>query len=94
MRSGFLWKTGVEIEQEADTLAQGARELHAAVDVVAAGGNGAPAELPVLEGQHLVADVRGIMVTPVEPRLIVEALVVRKLSIEEATLDFSRFSLV
>ncbi|KAI8970656.1 hypothetical protein BD414DRAFT_251122 [Trametes punicea] len=81
----------VEIEQEADTLAQGARELHAAVDVVAAGGNGAPAELPVLEGQHLVADVRGIMVTPVEPRLIVEALVVRKLSIEEATLDFSRF---
>ncbi|KAI9058093.1 hypothetical protein FKP32DRAFT_1606993 [Trametes sanguinea] len=84
-----------EIGQEADTLAQGARELHAAVDVAAAGSNGAPAASPVLEAQELVGDVREWAgAAHAEPRLIVEALVVRKLSIEEATLDFSRFSLV
>ncbi|KAJ2971555.1 hypothetical protein NUW54_g12479 [Trametes sanguinea] len=84
-----------EIGQEANTLAQGARELHAAVDVAAAGSNGAPAASPVLEAQELVGDVREWAgAAHAEPRLIVEALVVRKLSIEEATLDFSRFSLV
>ncbi|KAL7284364.1 hypothetical protein PYCCODRAFT_1357818 [Trametes coccinea BRFM310] len=87
----------VEIGQEADTLAQGARELHAAVDVAAARSNGAPAASPVLEAQELMGDVRVRELAGAahaEPRLIVEALVVRKLSIEEATLDFSRFSLV
>ncbi|KAJ8488076.1 hypothetical protein ONZ51_g3777 [Trametes cubensis] len=83
----------VEIGQEANTLAEGASKLHAAVDVVATGSCDGAAESPVLEARELAEEVREMVVTNAEPRLIVEALVVRKLSIEEATLDFSRLSL-
>ena len=70
-----------EVEEEANALAEGVEGLHAAVEgemAVAAGGLEAPGESG--EGVR-------------EARLIVEALVVRKLSIEEATLDFSRLAL-
>ena len=83
----------VEIGQEVNTLAEGASELHAAVDVVATGSSDGAAESPVLEVRELAEEVRERGVLNAEPRLIVEALVVRKLSIEEATLDFSRLSL-
>ncbi|KAH9855545.1 hypothetical protein C2E23DRAFT_813720 [Lenzites betulinus] len=79
-----------EIGEEVSTLAEGASELHAAVEVSR---NGPGEESPVLEARQLV-DVRGAATGNGEARLIVEALVVRKMSIEEATLDFSRFSLV
>ncbi|KAI0368538.1 hypothetical protein BV20DRAFT_1022418 [Pilatotrama ljubarskyi] len=84
----------VEIGQDASSLAEGAGELHAAVDMVATRRNGTGETSPVLEAREPVEDVGEIVMTNGEPRLIVEALVVRKLSIEEATLDFSRFSLV
>ncbi|KAI0635444.1 hypothetical protein C8Q77DRAFT_1217265 [Trametes polyzona] len=80
-----------EIGQEASTLAAGASDLHAAVEVRR---NECRAESPVLEGKQLVEDAREVPIGQIEARLIVEALVVRKMSIEEATLDFSRFALV
>ncbi|KAI0353302.1 hypothetical protein OH77DRAFT_1427332 [Trametes cingulata] len=84
-----------EIGQEAHSLAEGAGELHAAVDVATADREHDEEMSPVLEARQLVEDVgTSIVAASAEPRLIVEALVVRKLSIEEATLDFSRFSLV
>ncbi|KAH9896564.1 hypothetical protein C8Q73DRAFT_642827 [Cubamyces lactineus] len=83
----------VEIGQEANMLAEGASKLHAAVDVVATGCSDGPAVSPVLEARELAEEVREMAATNAEPRLIVEALVVRKMSVEEATLDFSRLSL-
>ncbi|EIW56107.1 uncharacterized protein TRAVEDRAFT_60107 [Trametes versicolor FP-101664 SS1] len=81
-----------EIGQEASTLASGASDLHAAVEV---GRNTCGEASPVLEARQLVDGVRSTGAAGhAEPRLIVEALVVRKMSIEEATLDFSRFALI
>ncbi|KAI0674037.1 hypothetical protein C8Q78DRAFT_1012451 [Trametes maxima] len=82
------------LEAEAHTLAGGAGGLHVAVDVD--GGSLSVSEGVAGEGPGLEA--RGGLVDAVggsaERRLIVEALVVRKMSIEEATLDFGGFALV
>ncbi|KAI0827217.1 hypothetical protein BC628DRAFT_1371471 [Trametes gibbosa] len=81
-----------EIGEEASTLAEGASGLHAAVEVRGETGGG---ELSgVAQAQQVLAGAGGAGTESTEARLIVEALVVRKMSIEEATLDFSRFSLV
>ncbi|KAI0718449.1 hypothetical protein C8T65DRAFT_725840 [Cerioporus squamosus] len=77
-----------EVDSEADTLVHGMDGLHAAVD-------DSPEASPVLQARDLAS--MNITVTGElerEPRLIVEALVVRKMSIEEATLDFSRLALI
>ncbi|KAI0746428.1 hypothetical protein C8Q80DRAFT_1175003 [Daedaleopsis nitida] len=81
-----------EVDEEASTLAHGVDGLHAAVDA-------SPETSPVLQVRQLADDIRDDMVQMTEggerePRLIVEALVVRKMSIEEATLDFSRLALI
>ncbi|KAI0646035.1 hypothetical protein C8Q79DRAFT_641790 [Trametes meyenii] len=83
------------MEAESHTLADGASELYAAVDVeggsVHAREGCAEKEGPGLEARAGLVDVVG---ANAERRLIVEALVVRKMSIEEATLDFGGFALV
>ena len=70
---------GAGLEQEATALAAGVGGLHAEV-----GGETA------LEEAAAGVEMGGVVR---EARLIVEALVVRKLSIEEATLDFGRLAL-
>lgn len=81
--------------EETDTLVHGMEALHAGVD-----------ESPVIQVWPLADDIantvdlqaseRAALANGIvkEPRLIVEALVVRKMSIEEATLDFSRLALI
>ncbi|KAI0762903.1 hypothetical protein C8Q74DRAFT_1450994 [Fomes fomentarius] len=83
--------------EETDALVHGMEEPHAGVD-----------ESPVIEVRPLADDITNTVDVQAseredaalangivkEPRLIVEALVVRKMSIEEATLDFSRLALI
>ncbi|TFK87671.1 hypothetical protein K466DRAFT_522029 [Polyporus arcularius HHB13444] len=77
-----------EVDSEAGALVHGMDGLHAAVDE-------SPDASPVLQARDLAnMNIAVTSETAREPRLIVEALVVRKMSIEEATLDFSRLSLI
>ncbi|RPD65161.1 hypothetical protein L226DRAFT_480320 [Lentinus tigrinus ALCF2SS1-7] len=79
-----------EVDSEADELVHGMDGLHAAVD-------DSPEVSPVLQARDLAnMNITATSVSELErePRLIVEALVVRKMSIEEATLDFSRLALI
>ena len=75
-----------EVDEAASILAHGVDELHAAVS---------PETSPVVQVRQLADEiVHDVESGEREPRLIVEALVVRKMSIEEATLDFSRLALI
>ena len=78
------------VDSEADALVYGLDGLHAAVAE-------SPEVSPVLQARALASmDITVTNASELErgPRLIVEALVVRKMSIEEATLDFSRLALI
>lgn len=83
-----------EVGEEACTLAHGVDGLHAQMEKLGSGEEGSPETSPIVEVRELadivVASTTG---TVREARLIVEALVVRKMSIEEATLDFGRLAL-
>lgn len=75
-------------DADAVTLATGLKDLHVSVQSTAAIVDG---EQPSANGdEEKVEKCGGVSL---EPRLIVEALVVRKLSIDEAFLDFGGFSL-
>ena len=83
-----------EVGEEATTLAHGVDGLHAALEKTGQGEDECPEMSPVVEVRELVDMVAaGTGGTVREGRLIVEALVVRKMSIEEATLDFGRLAL-
>ncbi|EJF57011.1 hypothetical protein DICSQDRAFT_157623 [Dichomitus squalens LYAD-421 SS1] len=84
----------VDVDEEANTLASGVDGLHAAVDSTGVAEDDSPETSPVLQARQLAEIVVATAEVGREPRLIVEALVVRKMSIEEATLDFGRLAIL
>lgn len=83
-----------EVGEEASTLAHGVDGLHAALEKIGRGKDESTSTSPVVEvGELADMVVAGTAGAVREARLIVEALVVRKMSIEEATLDFGRLAL-
>ncbi|KAI1798483.1 hypothetical protein LXA43DRAFT_1070415 [Ganoderma leucocontextum] len=79
-----------EVGSEACTLAHGVDGLHAAMEKIGHGEDESLEMSAAVEVREL-GDMGSTRVR--EARLIVEALVVRKMSIEEATLDFGRLAL-
>ena len=83
-----------EVDEEANTLASVVDGLHASVDGTGLAEDGSLPSSPVLEAGQVADIVVATAEIAREPRLIVEALVVRKMSIEEATLDFGRLAII
>ncbi|KAI0759417.1 hypothetical protein BD413DRAFT_597644 [Trametes elegans] len=89
--------TDATLDAAASILAAGAHGLHVLVaDTPEAPTSASPEADPAVYVRELTANVEATLSAGVvaEPRLIVEALVVRKMSIEEATLDFGRLLIV